>query len=173
MARNNRKADATESIVKNPVKTLRSVCESSDEVRPYFKSGLGALENKDKAKINVPNTSLLNGSANLDAASKAGHPKDNRWDYVLEYEGKTFFIEVHPSFTSEIDCVIKKVDFVKKWLKEVAPDILELPGPGKFYWVSSGSTYLRCLPSSSQAKKLALHKIVNVGKIWDYGKVVK
>ncbi len=153
--------------------TLRSVCERSEEIRPYFKSGLGGLENKDKSKIKVPNTSLLGGSVNLDEAAKADYPKENRWDYALEYEGKTFFIEVHPSFTSEIDCIVKKVEFVKRWLKDIAPEMLTLPGPGKFYWVSSGSTDLRITPNSPQAQKLARNKIVNVGRIWDYGKIGK
>ncbi len=58
--------------------TLRSVCERSEEILPYFKSGLGALENKDKAKIKVPSTSLLGGSVNLDEAAKAVYPKENR-----------------------------------------------------------------------------------------------
>ncbi len=171
--RKNRKGFVDNPVSEDSGMTLRSVCESCDDVKAYFKAGLGAFENKDKAKIKVPNTSLLGGSVNLDDAAKAEYPKENRWDYALEFDGKTFFIEVHPSFTSEIDCVVKKVEFVKRWLRSVSPEILALPGPGKFYWVSSGSTDLRITPNSPQAQKLAMHKIVNVGRVWDYGKVGK
>lgn len=152
---------------------LREICSRSDGLRVYFKPGLGAIQNRDRGKIKVPYTSLLSGSVNLDEAAKPSHPNANRWDYAIEYAGKIFFIEIHPANTSEIDTVIRKVVFVKGWLAAIAPEMLRLPGPGKFYWVSSGTTDLRINPNSAQARKLALHKIVTTGKSWDYTKISK
>ena len=151
--------------------TLRSICEDSSILKPYVTPGLGAFANNDRKKIKVPSTSLLNCSVNLDEASRMSHPHENRWDYALDYDGKAFFIEIHPAHTSEIECMVKKVLFVKKWLTSVAPEILRLPGTREFYWVSSGTTDLRIMKNSPQARKLALHKIVSVGQVWDYWKV--
>lgn len=153
--------------------TLRSVCEKSSILRPYLNVGLGAFDNNERKKIKVPSTSRLNCSVNLDNAAKSTYSHENRWDYALDYAGKTFFIEIHPAHTSEIDCMVKKVIFVKRWLSLVAPEMLELPGAKEFYWVSSGTTDLRILPNSTQGRKLALHKIISVGQTWDYGKLMK
>lgn len=153
--------------------TLRSLCEDNKIMRPYLKSGLGAFGNNERKKIKVPSTSLLNCSVNLDEAAKSAYPHENRWDYALDYAGKRFFIEIHPAHTSEIDSIVRKVIFVKRWLATVAPELLSLPGPGEFYWISSGTTDLRIMPNSPQGRKLALHKIVSVGQVWDYGKVCK
>ena len=152
--------------------TLRSICEDSPILGPYIKPGLGVFANSERKKIKVPSTSLLNCSVNLDEAARCACPHENRWDYALDYAGKAFFNEIHPAHTSEIECLVKKVLFVKKWLASVAPEMLELPGPRAFYWVSSGTTDLRIMQNSPQARKLALHKIVSVGQIWDYGKVM-
>ena len=166
-------ADSKIMSVPESSESLRSICEDSLILRPYVTSGLGAFANNERKKIKVPSTSLLNCSVNLDEAARSEYPHDNRWDYALDYAGKTFFIEIHPAHTSEIECMVKKVKFVKKWLASVAPEILRLPGPKEFYWVSSGTTDLRITPNSPQARKLALHKIVSVGQTWDYGKLMK
>lgn len=156
---------------------LGKICLSNDRLKPYFDFGLGAMERGDRKYIKVPYTKLLSGSLALDEAAKETYPNSNRWDYAIEYEGHTFFIEIHPAFTSEIECVIQKVEFIIKWLKENAPEILSLPKKESeeriFYWVSSGGTDLRIAPGSKQARKLALHRVKPVGKIWDYSKLFK
>lgn len=156
---------------------LAAACQNADALRPFFEYGIGALKGSDRQCVKVPDTKLLGGSLALDDAAKTTHPHANRWDYAIEYAGNTFFIEVHPASTSEIDCVIGKVVFVNNWLKNNYPEILALPqkeaGARCFYWVSSGATDLRIAPSSSQARKLALHHIRSVGKQWNYSKLFK
>lgn len=171
--RDNKKDNVRESALSDSSSTLRSVCEDSSILRPYMTAGLGVFGNNERKKIKVPSTSMLNCSVNLDEAAKSAYPHENRWDYALDYAGNTFFIEIHPAHTSEIDCMVKKVIFVKRWLASVVPELLRLPGPREFYWVSSGTTDLRIMPNSPQGRKLALHKIVSVGQVWDYGKVCK
>lgn len=159
------------------IKTLATVCLSNDTLKSFFQNGLGALKKAEKIYVKVPDTKLIGGSVALDDAAKEFYPQSNRWDYAIEYEGNTFFIEIHPASTSEIDCVIEKVKFVKEWLRNNCPDILELPykevGARCFYWVSSGGTDLRITPGSRQAKKLALYQIKSVGRIWNYSKLFK
>lgn len=149
--------------------SLQSVAEASC-LKNYFARGLGAI--KEKSCINVPHTRRASGSVNLDKAMEKDYPEDNRWDYALEYDGYTFFLEVHPASTSEIKCMIKKVEQVKTWLAENVPDLLKLPkkekGARVFYWISSGKSDIRLLPQSQQARSLAKAHIKRVGRIWNY-----
>lgn len=158
-------------------KTLSNICKGNPYLENFFANGLGALKKNERKSVKVPDTSMLCGSVDLDNAAKEMFPHENRWDYALEYDGTIFFIEIHPASTSEIDCIVKKVDFVTKWLKEHAPEILALPLKNnqvrQFYWVSSGNTDLRITPKSQQARKLALRNIQHVGKVWDYTKIIK
>jgi len=147
--------------------SLQSVCENCETLKPFFYPGLGALKKGEKKQIIVPDTTLFGISVNLDDAAKAEHAKENRWDYAIEYDCRTYFIEIHPGYTSEVDTMIKKVKFLISWLKTHVPAILNLPGPGKFYWVSSGKTDLRFSPNSIQARKLAINKIESTGNKWD------
>ena len=172
MSKKNEDGQATHKAL-----SLENVCSANETLNPYFKRGISALKKSDRQCVEVPDTKLLSGSVALDDATKAQHPKENRWDYAIEYDGDAFFLEVHPGSTSEIECVIKKVQFVKEWLKANCPDFLNLPNKGSgarcFYWISSGGTDLRISPGSNQAKRMALHKIKNVGKIWSYSRLFK
>ena len=156
---------------------LAKACKAIESLRPFCKQGLGAIKGEDRRLISVPNNLRLCCTVNLDEAMKVLLPSENRWDYALEYDNYTFFIEVHPASTSEINCVIKKVTALKSWLKVNAPEVLNLPkkerGARMFYWVSSGRTDLRILPNSNYARKLALHHIHSVGREWNYAKLFK
>ncbi|MCM1070860.1 MAG: hypothetical protein NC210_03820 [[Clostridium] fimetarium] len=158
-------------------KPLADACDSAQALKEFFSAGLGAMKKIERKSIKVPDTALIGGSVALDEAAKESFPQSNRWDYAIEYDGHTFFIEIHPAATSEIDCVIQKAIFANKWLKDNAPELLKLPkkenGARSFYWVSSGNTDIRVTPGSPQAKKLALHHIKPVGRIWDYAKLFK
>ncbi|MDE5880099.1 MAG: hypothetical protein K2H60_00070 [Muribaculaceae bacterium] len=157
--------------------SLYSICNAYDALRPFFEVGIGAVKKSERKFIQVPDTSRLGGSVNLDEAAKSNFPHDNRWDYAIEYDKNLFLIEIHPASTSEIDCIISKVQFVTKWLKTNVPEILNLPKKEakerEFYWVSSGKTDLRIAPGSRQAKRLAINHIKAVGKTWDYSKLFK
>lgn len=151
---------------------LKALAENSC-LKEYFHSGSGAI--REKECISVPQPRLTGGSVNLDKAMEQDLPEDNRWDYALEYDGCSFFLEVHPASTSEVECVIRKVRQVKEWLAAHVPDFLQLPKKEKgercFYWISSGKSDIRLLPQSRQAKQLASAHIKPVGRVWDYRKL--
>lgn len=154
---------------------LAKRCHANPDLHAFCQSGLGAMKREHRKYINVPDTQLIGCTVDLDKATEKAYPSANRWDYALEYEGNMFFIEIHPAVTSEIACMIQKVDFVTEWLKNNAPEVLELPkkevGPRQFYWVSSGRTDLRLSPNSPQRKKLILKHIKSVGCEWNYAKL--
>ena len=154
----------------NNKSALESLAVGNPKLKDYCCQGLGAFLPADKIHIRVPNTKQIYCSIALDEAALKDMPDENRWDYVLDYNGEVFFIEIHPASTSEIKTMIKKLDGLFKWLRIINANILSLPPKNRvFYWVSSGKN--RILPSSSQAKQLALKKIVPVGTIWDYSRL--
>ena len=93
-----------------------------------------------------------------------------RWDYAVEYDKETFFIEIHPGSTSEIQTVIAKLDWLKHWLKEKAPEIDALKPKDKqpYHWVFTNKFAI--LPNSRYARLLSLHGIIPT-KQWDYSRL--
>ena len=102
----------------------------------------------------VKDARRLDGSLNIDEETKMLYPNESRWDYAIGYDGKVYYIEVHPANTSNVEEIIKKKLWLDKWLKEKAPSLSALKaGSPKFQWaateagvhVSAQSTYARRL----------------------------
>lgn len=128
--------------------------EATPEIAAAYKSGLQALSHADAAKIAVRNTRKIDGSVDIDSTVKSLYPQANRWDYAIGYDSKVCFVEVHPAYTSEIDTVVKKLNWLKEWLKGKASKLDALPKMNPaFVWVQSGKCAI--LPTSKQAKRLS------------------
>lgn len=84
-------------------KAVKSVSVISDS----YCLGLTAMGSYS-AKVKATNTRLLEGSVDIDAATKKTYPESNRWDYALGYDGLVYYVEVHPASTSEVNTVIAK-----------------------------------------------------------------
>lgn len=153
--------------------TLKSICVSNRVLIPWCKEGIKAIKNEHRNKIKVPDTKLLGGSVDFDKALEKDYSQENRWDYGFDYDGNFIFIEFHPAQTSEIECMINKVDFISHWLQNNCPDILKLPkfekGKRQYYWVATGRNGI--LPSSRDARRLAIKNIKPVGSVFNYAKL--
>ena len=65
---------------------------------------------------------------------------------------------MHPASTSDVDTVIKKLTWLKEWLKNKAPQINKLQkGNQPYTWVPTDGYAI--LSSGSYAKKLAVNGI--------------
>lgn len=127
--------------------------ENTPDVKNGFCVGLKAVKNSDRNKVDATDPKKIQGSLDIDGQVKKIYLYDNRWDYALSYDDKIYFFEVHSASTSEVDTVIKKLRWLKDWLKNKAPDINKLQkGNQPYTWVQSGSYSI--LPSGSYAKKL-------------------
>lgn len=134
---------------------LAEAVAATPEVSSFFCRSLQALESKDKKRslIGYENSSMIMGSVYLDKATKdLDHPFPKRWDYVIEYSNKIYYYEPHPaSGGDKIDDVIGKVEWLRWWLTNRAPQIKALGTEG-FFWVHTGKCNI--LPNSQQSKKL-------------------
>jgi hypothetical protein len=149
---------------------LEAAVEQTEDVRGNFKVGFGAIKNNERQKFVVPNPRLIGGSLDIDSSTKTKYPDDFRWDYAVEYNNETFFIEVHPGSTTEIQTVIAKLNWLKQWLKEKAPEIDALKPKDKrpYHWIFTSKFAI--LPNSRYAKLLSSYGIIPT-KQWDYSKL--
>lgn len=149
---------------------LEQAVNQTPDVIGNFKSGLGAIKGEYRCKIIVPDTRNIQGSLDIDMSTSSLYPHDNRWDYALEYDNETFFIEIHPGITSEITVVLNKLAWLKQWLKDKAPRISDTCSRSKpsFYWVYTSKFAI--LPNSTPWRKLAKNKLIPM-KVWDYSKL--
>ena len=91
--------------------TFKEIVKSIPTIANAYKDGLQAVESKDAPRIKPQNPRKLSGSIYLDKCLKSANPHEARWDYVIGYDERAFFAEVHPANTSNVDEVVKK----KNW----------------------------------------------------------
>lgn len=116
-----------------------------------YQQGLQALGSHSQ-KIVPKSTRLLQGSVSLDTCLQTAFPDDNRWDYVLGYAGRAYFVEVHPAYPGETKVVLKKLEWLKTWLQQNAPDLERIKAKNAFHWVASGRVDI---PSTTREYKQA------------------
>lgn len=127
-----------------------------DEINSNLCIGLAALRS-ESSFVKPENPRLVNGSVDLDNALRCIYPNDARWDFVIGYSGEAFFIEVHPADTANVDEMIKKVNWLKKWLATKARDLKDLHKCGVFHWIPSGR--VKISKNSPQYRKIALNNL--------------
>lgn len=131
---------------------FKEAVENTPDIKDHYCPGLQAVKGSERKMISPEDTKKLSGSVDIDSALKADNPNEARWDYTIGYEGKAYFVEVHPADTSEVDTVIKKVEWLKDWLNKKASKLKSI-GQTPYYWIPSGKYAI--LKESKQEKILA------------------
>lgn len=145
-------------MAKSDSTTFKSIVQAIPAIAGAYREGLQALESKDAGKVKPQNPRKLSGSVYLDKCLKTTNPHDARWDYVIGYSEKAYFVEVHPANTSNVDEVVKKKKWLEVWLKTNALDLKAMMAGTGYYWIASGKVAI--LPNSPQARKIAKNKLV-------------
>lgn len=145
-------------MAKSDSTTFKSIVQAIPAIAGAYREGLQALESKDAGKVKPQNPRKLSGSVYLDKCLKTTNPHDARWDYVIGYSEKAYFVEIHPANTSNVDEVVKKKKWLDVWLKTNALDLKAMMAGTGYYWIASGKVAI--LPNSPQARKIAKNKLV-------------
>lgn len=105
------------------------------------------------------------GSVEIDDCTAKKYPNSNRWDYVFDYRGELFFMEVHSANTSEVRTVLKKFQWLIDWLNQNAPELNNLKSKNKpaFYWVQSSGYNI--LKNSRQERAIVQKGLKPVSRI--------
>jgi hypothetical protein len=80
-------------------------CETVDatpDVSECCQAGLQAIKGSDRAKFVCGDTRKIEGSVDIDTCVKERYPEGNRWDYIPGYDGRVYFVEIHPADTKNI-----------------------------------------------------------------------
>lgn len=146
--------------------TFKQAVQNTPDVSDKYCAGLGAF-GRYAIKIRVPNPSKIEGSLDIDSATKDIYPEENRWDYAMCYDGEVFYIEIHPATTTEIAKMIKKLEWIKRWLSLKAPKINKLTTKTKnpYHWVQSANFDIP--KHTLQYKALIKYKIIPKS-VWNY-----
>ena len=137
--------------------TFKEAVQATPDVQNGYQKGLLAL-GQYAAKISAKDTSLLDGSVDIDTCTTKKYPLGNRWDYALSYNQKVYFVEVHSANTSEVSTMLKKLQWLKDWLNQKAPEINLLPKmQPAYYWIQSGN--FNILKESSQYRQIVQAKL--------------
>ena len=140
-------------------KTFKKAIEETSEIQHSYCAGKMAILNKERNKVELNEARKCGGSLFLDQCliDQGLYPNDNRWDYAIDYNGEVFFFEVHTACSSQVSIVLKKLEWLKDWLRNKAPEINALKATTKtpFYWVQSNGYHI--LPNSSH-KRAVLQK---------------
>jgi len=117
--------------------TFAKAVRQTMDLKPCLKVGLQALGANSK-KISVPKneTKNLEGSVDLDTCVKNKYPNDRRWDYVLGYRSRVYYVEIHPAGTSEVGVVIAKLSWLKQWRKQSSA-LESLHNKSSYHWIAS------------------------------------
>ena len=120
---------------------LERAVEQTPNVAGHFKSGLQAVKSEYHSHIIIKGAKgKLTGSIDIDTVTQILYPNANRWDYAIEYNNETYFVEFHPASTSNVSEMISKLSWIKDWLKTRAPKIEELRASNSnaFHWIATG-----------------------------------
>ena len=138
--------------------------ENTVDVKNGFCEGIKAIKKSDRSKVHADDTKKIQGSLDIDTQVRTLYPEGPRWDYALSYDDKIYFFEVHPAETSEVDKVIKKVKWLKDWLKNKATEIDKLPKSEHPYtWIQSG--HYGILATANVTRKLAVAGITTANML--------
>ena len=135
--------------------SFRKAIENTPDVQHSYREGLQAIVKADKRAVMVKDARRLDGSLNIDEETKMLYPNESRWDYAVGYDGKVYYIEVHPANTSNVEEVIKKKLWLDKWLKEKVPSMSALKaGSPKYQWAATEAG-VHVSPQSMYARRLS------------------
>lgn len=114
---------------------------STPEIAECLKAGLQAL-GANSSKVIVETTRDVAGSVDIDNCLKRQYPNAPRWDYVFGYKDKIYYVEVHQGKTSEMKNIIRKVKWLRQWLKTSAESLEVLRDQSTYHWISTSRTTL-------------------------------
>lgn len=131
---------------------------SVPDVAGGYCQGLAAL-GSDSRYVTVGETRSLDGSVNIDSCTKSLYPDANRWDYVISYAGKAYYVEVHPATGGMVKVMEAKLAWLKQWLRQKAKPLEEYPaGSPRFSWVHTGKCGLS--KTSTEYRRAAMMGLI-------------
>lgn len=134
---------------KRTKRTFKQAVLSTIEVQHCYCEGKQAIKNEEREKVELTDPRQCGGSLFIDQClvDQKMYPGENRWDYAIDYKREVFFFEVHTASSGEVSTVLRKLQWLKDWLNQKAPEINSLKSKSAYFWVQSNGYHI--LPNSS------------------------
>ena len=132
---------------------------NTPEIAECLRAGLQAL-GTNRNKVRIISTRDLTGSVDIDACLVRRYPNAPRWDYAFGYREQVYYLEVHQGRTSEIDNVIAKLRWLKRWRRRAAKTLEDLENRSIYYWIASGRVDSEFAKDDRYRRKLLTNRIL-------------
>lgn len=133
---------------------FRKAIEKIPDISLGYRKGLQAM-GSNSTHVQAEDKRCLSGSVDIDNCTKSLYPNDSRWDYVIGYDEKAYFVEVHPADTGNVDEMIKKAKWLRSWLNKHSSELTQIE---TMYWIPSGRTNI--LKTSKQYRLIAKNNLI-------------
>lgn len=142
-----------------------AVRNAGGRVDAAYRAGKQALAAAHALQVVCADTKRISGSIDLDSALAAlpVHAQSPRWDYGLGYRPPTgkevaVWVEVHSASTGEVGAVLRKLAWLKSFLKNECHDLWQLTTAAcdhrePYVWVASGAVHIN--KNSRQARQMS------------------
>ena len=138
--------------------SFEKVIVAVPDIANGYCQGLAALKSDSKYVL-VRDTRKLDGSVDIDTCTKSIYHDANRGDYVVSYDRKAFFLEIHPATGGMVKEMEAKLAWLKQWLKQKAGALDDYPsGMPRFNWVHSGKCGLS--KTSTEYRRAAIMGLI-------------
>ena len=114
--------------------------EATPVIAHAYCAGIQALEDRDKSLLE--DKGLATGSLALDKTLLKAKlfPNAERWDYGIGLSApknteRVLWLEPHHAGSGQTDKVIKKLQWLRNWLREQAPELEKLKNDFVFIWL--------------------------------------
>lgn len=132
---------------------------SAPEIAECLRAGLQAL-GTNRNKVRIISTRDLTGSVDIDACLVKRYPNAPRWDYAFGYRDQVYYVEVHQGRTGEVDNVIAKLKWLKRWRRRAAKTLENLENRSTYYWIASGRVDSEFAKDDRYRRKLLANRIL-------------
>ena len=139
-----------------------AVADAPSPVNQAYRPGKQALERRHRTLVTCSDTQRLTGSIDLDAtlAQEPDYANQSRWDYGIGHKPtrgpeRAVWVEVHTATTREVSAVIRKLEWLRTWLRTEAEQLNRLTGhvgQDSFVWIASNGDHIP--RNSSQFRRL-------------------
>lgn len=117
---------------------FKAAVEATPDIKSCYQTGLDALGGY-RNRVKATDTRQIQGSVDIDGCTVKKYPSANRWDYAIGYNSEAYFVEVHSAISSEVSTMIKKLQWLKDWLKTHATELDKIKAKNRPYiWIQSG-----------------------------------
>jgi hypothetical protein len=148
--------------------TFKNAVERSSDLQDGWRSGLHAIREVDRGRLDAEDTRRIKGSVDIEACLSERRSGKRQWDYAVGFrptnlsQEVVYWIEVHPATPGEVNVVLEKLEHLLDWLRSDGSKLNAMKRA--FIWISSGSTSFS--QKSPQAHKLSQAKLRHVGRFF-------